>query len=157
MHSPLLSLERNTYGKLVLVTIDGERHEGVTPVRAFPIAAPDEGIALVGKDGREVAWIDHLNHLPVEQQALLREELHAREFVPHITRLLSVSSFSTPSTWDVETDRGPTQLVLKGEEDIRRLPGGALLIADGQGLHFLVRDVQALDRTSRRLLDRFLA
>ena len=70
MHSPLLSLERNTYGKLVLVTIDGERHEGVTPVRAFPIAAPDEGISLVGADGHEVAWIDHLNRLPAEQRTL---------------------------------------------------------------------------------------
>lgn len=157
MQATTFHLERNSYGKLVLVTADGEHHEGVTPVRAFPIAAPDEGISLVGADGHEVAWIDRLGDLPDEQQALLREELHTREFVPQITRLRGVSSFSTPSTWDVDTDRGPTQLVLRGEEDIRRLPGGALMIADSQGLHFLVRDLHALDRTSRRLLDRFLA
>ena len=94
---------------------------------------------------------------PTEQQALLREELQAREFVPQIVRLRSVSSFTTPSTWEVDTDRGATQLVLKGEEDIRRLPHGKLLIADAQGVHFLVPDLHALDRTSRRLLDRFLA
>lgn len=151
------TLERDSYGKLVLVTDDGERHHGITPVRAFPIAAPEEGIALVGTDGHELAWIDRLDALPAEQQALLREELRQREFVPQIVRLRSVSSFSTPSLWEVDTDRGPTQLLLKGEEDIRRLPGGALLIADGNGLHFLVRELQALDRTSRRLLDRFLA
>ncbi|MCM5678069.1 DUF1854 domain-containing protein [Schlegelella sp. S2-27] len=150
-------VERNAYGKLVLVTGDGERHNGVTPVRAFPIAAPDEGVALVGTDGHELAWIDRLEDLPAQQQALLREALQTREFVPQIVRLRSVSSFSTPSTWDVDTDRGPTQLVLKGEEDIRRLPHGKLLIADAQGVHFLVPDLHALDRTSRRLLDRFLA
>ena len=46
--------------------------------------------------------------------------------------------------------------MLKGEEDIRRLPGGRLLISSGQGLQFGVRDIAALDRGSRRLLERFL-
>jgi hypothetical protein len=41
--------------------------------------------------------------------------------VPKIRRLKSVSSFATSSQWTVETDRGETTLVLKGEEDIRRL------------------------------------
>lgn len=155
-HTPFC-LDRNAFGKLVLTLDGGETHVGVVPVRAFPIAAPDEGISLVGADGHEVAWIDRLTDLPPPLQALLREELHAREFTPVIQRLRGVSSFATPSTWEVDTDRGPTQLVLKGEEDIRRLPGAALLIADSQGVHFLVRDLHALDRTSRKLLDRFLA
>ena len=43
------------------------------------------------------------------------------EFVPEIERIMGVSSFACPSTWQVVTDRGPAQLVLKGEEDIRRL------------------------------------
>ena len=68
----------------------------------------------------------------------------------------AVSTFSTPSTWTVETDRGPTQFVLKGEEDIRRVGRAMLLIADSQGLQFVVRDLAALDRHSRRLLERFL-
>jgi hypothetical protein len=67
-----------------------------------------------------------------------------------------VSSFSTPSTWSVLTDRGPTRFVLKGEEDIRRLGPGALLIASGQGIAFRVDDLAALDKASRRLLERFL-
>ena len=47
-------LERDSYGRLVLTAENGERHEGVTPVRAFPIAAPDEGISLVNFEGHEV-------------------------------------------------------------------------------------------------------
>ena len=46
--------------------------------------------------------------------------------------------------------------MLKGEEDIRRLGRAALLIASGHGIQFLVRDMGALDRHSRRLLERFL-
>jgi hypothetical protein len=67
-----------------------------------------------------------------------------------------VSSLATPSTWEVETDRGDTVFVLKGEEDIRRLGRSGLLIADRHGIQFLVRDVNVLDHASRRLLDRFL-
>ena len=46
--------------------------------------------------------------------------------------------------------------MLKGEEDIRRLSGSAMLITDKQGIQFLIRDLNALDNKSRRLLDRFL-
>ncbi|MBS1190078.1 MAG: mdlB [Rhodocyclaceae bacterium] len=149
-------LARNPIGRLVLTTARGENHEGVVPVRAFPIAAPEEGIALVSPDGHEIAWVDRLADLPAPIRALVEEELASREFVPEIRRIHSVSSFATPSTWAVETDRGDTRLVLKGEEDIRRLSQETLLIADANGIQFLIRDLQALDKTSRRFLDRFL-
>ncbi|MGD9773030.1 DUF1854 domain-containing protein [Diaphorobacter sp.] len=152
-----LKLHRNPHGRLVLQLADGSEHVGVTPVRAFPIAAPGEGLSLVGPDGHELAWVQRVDQLPPAVHALIDEELAAREFVPTITRIRSVSSFSTPSTWDVDTDRGATQLVLKAEEDIRRLSGRTkLLIAASDGLQFSLPDVTALDRGSRKLLERFL-
>jgi len=86
----------------------------------------------------------------------LQEEMASREFMPEILKIRQVSSFATPSTWEVETSRGDTGFVLKGEEDIRRLGAGTLLIADSHGIQFLIRDIHALDPASRRLLDRFL-
>jgi hypothetical protein len=80
-----------------------------------------------------------------------------REFVPTIQKIRSVSSFSMPSTWELDTDRGPARLQLKAEEDIRRLGSRAhLLIASSDGVQFCVRDTGALDRHSRKLLERFL-
>jgi hypothetical protein len=150
-------LTRNAFGRLVFSSPeDAEVHEGVVPVRAFPIAAPDEGIALVNMQGRELAWIDKLADLPAAARALIEEELTNREFLPHICRIAHVSTFTSPSTWDVETDRGPARLVLKGEEDIRRIAHSTLLIADTHGVQYLIRDIQELDRGSRKLLDRFL-
>ncbi|KQP48604.1 DUF1854 domain-containing protein [Pseudorhodoferax sp. Leaf274] len=148
-------LQRHPMGHLVL-RLGGTEHTGVVPVLAFPLSAPGEGLSLVSTEGRELLWIDRLDALPGAQRALLDEELVAREFHPEVRRLLSVSTFSTPSIWRVETDRGTTDFVLKSEEDIRRLPDGGLLIASGQGVHFRVRDRAALDRPSRRLLERFL-
>jgi hypothetical protein len=154
--APSFSLERNAFGRLVLTLPGGEPQAGVVPVRAFPIAAPDEGLSLVGADGHELLWIDRIDMLPAATRALIEEELATREFVPVVRRIRSVSTFSTPSTWVVETDRGDTQFVLKGEEDIRRLEAGRLLIASSHGIQFLVPDRFALDRHSKRLLERFL-
>ena len=49
-----------------------------------------------------------------------------------------------------------TSFILKGEEDIRSLGRNALLIAGSEGVEYSVRDMTALDRASRRLLERFL-
>lgn len=149
-------LTRNLYGKLVFTAANGETHEGVIPVHAFPVSAPEEHVALVSSDGHELVWIDRLADLPETSRALVKEELASREFMPEIRAIRQVSSFATPSTWQVETDRGETSFILKGEDDIRRLSPTTLLIADSHGIHFLVRDTHALDKPSRKLLDRFL-
>ena len=151
-----LNIARNSFGQLVLTDPEGKAHL-VTPVRAFPIAAPAENIGLINTEGEEVAWIERLSDLPDDSRQLIADEMASREFIPVIQRIHNVSSFATPSTWDLETDRGRTSMVLKGEEDIRRLGSRTrLLIAGGDGLQFRVKDTTALDKHSRRLLERFL-
>lgn len=155
--APVFQLARNTHGRLVLTLSNGSVHEDVTPVRAFPIAAPGDGLSLLGADGHELLWVPRLELVEASVRQLIEEELQTREFVPTIEKITAVSSFSTPSTWDVETDRGPARLVLKAEEDIRRLAGRTrLLIAGSDGMQFRVQDSTQLDRHSRKLLERFL-
>ena len=148
-------LTRNPFGKLVLRSADGTLHEGVVAVRAFPIQAPEQEISLLDADGHELAWIPDLAAVAEPAQGLIRTALTEREFMPEIRAILGVSTFSTPSTWQVRTDRGDTSFILKGDEDIRRLFGNTLLVTDSHGVQFLIRDMKALDRESRRLLDRF--
>lgn len=149
-------LTRNSFGKLVLTSEDGQVHQGVLPVRAFPIQAPSEGISMVLPDGKEVAWIDELAALPDDIRQLVHDELEGREFMPEILRIIGVSSFATPCTWTVATDRGQAAFLLKGEEDIRRIGATSLLVADNHGIHFLIRDMFTIDKNSRKILDRFL-
>lgn len=157
MSTVAFTLERNSYGKLVLTNAAGGCFEGVVPVRAFPILAPQEGISLVDQDGKEVAWIAHLDTLDAPLQTLIREDLASREFMPVIESIEAVSSFSTPCTWTITTDRGNTAFVLRGDEDIRRIgTDGSLLIADNHGIQYLVRDQFALNAHSKKILDRFL-
>ena len=149
--------ERHAFGKLILTTESGVRFESVVPVRAFPIQAPEVGISIVNTDSEEVGWVDRLADLAEPAQSLIRQELAAREFMPVIAQIVAVSSFSTPCTWTVETDRGRTEFVLRGDEDIRRIgKDNALLIADNHGIQYLVRDQFALNTASKKILDRFL-
>ncbi len=150
------TLARDSHGRLNLTLADGTVHEGIVPVRAFPISAPDGGLSLVSADGHELRWIDRLADLPASARDLINAELTVREFTPMISRIVEVSTFSTPSTWTVETDRGRTELVLKSEDDIRRLGNGRLLISTAQGMQFGVAQASDLDRHSRKLLERFL-
>lgn len=150
------NLRRDAFGKLVLTNAEGEEFVGVLPVRSFPVQAPTRGISLVRDGGKEVGWIDDLATVPADIRDLVTEELEGREFMPVILSIKGVSSFATPCTWTVQTDRGDTEFVLKGEEDIRRLGAYSLLIADSHGIHFLIRDMFAVDKGSRKILDRFL-
>jgi hypothetical protein len=156
MTTTQFDLTRNAYGRLTLTATDGQVFEGVMPVRAFPVQAPQEGYSMLTTDGKEVAWIERLADLPGAVRALVEEELGGREFMPEIARIVNVTSFATPCTWTVATDRGDTEFVLRGEEDIRRIGRDTLLVSDIHGIHFLIRDTQNLDKHSKKILDRFL-
>jgi len=157
LKTPDFQLHRTPFGKLVLTDAAGTAHTPVLPVRAFPIQAPQDGVSLLSSDGHELAWIERLSDLPPTHQSLVREELARREFMPTLQRIVGVSSFSTPCTWTVETDRGRCEFVLRGDEDIRRIGAhNGLLIADAHAIHYFVPDALALDAHSRRILDRFL-
>lgn len=150
-------LTRNAHGRLCLTLPDGTMHESLTPVRAFPIAAPDEGISLVGSDGKEVYWIERLSDVAQPMRLLLEEDFAVREFVPEVLRIATIDSISVPSVWTVETDRGTTQLGLKAEEDIRKLDGRYhLLITSRDGVQYRISDSRQLDKQSQKYLELFL-
>ncbi|WP_047549442.1 cyanophycin metabolism-associated DUF1854 family protein [Methylotenera sp. G11] len=149
-------LLRNSAGQLQFTSGNGVTYEDVNPVRAFPISAPDEGLSIISKEGHELAWIPDLAAIPSEMKTLIDTVLAQREFMPVILRIIRVSSFATPSTWDVETDKGNTQLILKAEDQIWRPKNNRLLITDKNGVNFTIGSIEQLDRHSRKLLDRFL-
>lgn len=152
----LAALEIDAHGRFDARLSDGTVHADVLVVRAFPLSAPDAAISLVGRDGREVCWIPDLAQLDTASRKIVAAALAERDIVPRIERIVAVSSFVTPSEWQVLTDRGGVTLTLRAEEDIRRLGAHTLLITDRYGVSFRIDDSSRLDAGSRRLLDRFL-
>ncbi|MBU3542063.1 MAG: DUF1854 domain-containing protein [Burkholderiaceae bacterium] len=149
-------LSRDAFGHLRLRDEQGQVFEQVVPVRAFPISAAQDGISIMDREGHELVWLNHLAETTIDNQALIQEELASREFVPLIEKIVSVSTFATPSSWQIKTNRGDTVLILKGEDDIRRISKTTCLISDTNGVQYLIDDIGRLDKQSRRLLDRFL-
>ena len=119
-----LNIARNSFGQLVFTDPDGKAHL-VTPVRAFPIAAPAENIGLINTEGEEVAWIERLSDLPDDSRQLIADEIMNHGTVDHapvyprevMRRALELSASAvilvhnhpsgdqTPSTADIEMTR----------------------------------------------------
>jgi hypothetical protein len=150
------TLHHDSNGRLLYVDSAGREVGPVAPVRAFPITDPQRGISLVDSSGREVCWFEDLKLVPSAERKVIEAELARREFVPVIEQIVSVSSATEPSEWRVETDRGSTLLVLKNEDDVRRIGDWGAMIVDADAVRYLIPDLRQLDTASRRFLERYL-
>ena len=74
-------------GRWFYVSAEGQQHDNVMAVRSFPVASPNEGIAIVDADGKELLWIAHLNALSEAVRAKILMAMNQREFMPEILKL----------------------------------------------------------------------
>jgi len=151
--SSKFGLTRDEWGQLVFIDSNGAKHANVTPVVLFPISEPDAWISIRAGDGAELACVAEPHKLPADVWKLLKEELAQREFVPVIERIVRISGNSEPCEWQVETNRGPTQFLLKSEDDVRRISDQQILIVDAYGTRYHIPDLSALDVKSRRIVE----
>ncbi|HEY2840753.1 MAG TPA: DUF1854 domain-containing protein, partial [Pirellulales bacterium] len=107
-------------------------------------------------EGVEVLWIADVENLAPRTRKILLDELARREFMPIIERIVSVSSTSDPSQWQVRTDRGETTFLLKSDDDVRRIGVHGAMLIDAAGARYLAPDTRKLDAASRRVLERYL-
>jgi hypothetical protein len=146
----------DSLGRLVFRDAAGREHVDVTPVRGFPISAPDYGVSICDSEGHELLWIERLSQLPIAVRDTLESDLAQREFMPVIEHIERISANSEPCEWEVLTDRGRTSFVLKIDEDVRRLDDQRAMVTDANGVSYLIPDLAALDAPSRRYLERYL-
>jgi hypothetical protein len=120
-------------------------------VRAFPVQAPEDGISLLNTMARK--WLDRPHRRPRCRQA----RWYAKNWpaASSCRRSPHQQRHQLRRAPGRKTDRGDTEFVLRGEEDIRRLTVDTLLISDIHGIHFLIRDLRELDKHSK-IIDRFL-
>lgn len=149
-------LANDAWGRLVLIDSQGMRHEGVEPVRAFPLSDPERWVAICDAMGAELAFIEDLKQLSPAVREVLDEALARRDFVPVVERIVRVAVDADPSEWEVITDRGITRFLLTSDDGLRRLGPFEAMLIDTHGTRYLIPDIRGLDAASRRLLERFL-
>jgi hypothetical protein len=54
---------------------------------------------------------------------------------------------------EVETDKGQREFETRYKEDIRKLPGGRVIIKDADGNRYEIKDYMKLDKRSVSLID----
>ncbi len=150
------SLSHDAWGRLVLTDGAGKRHEGVEPLRAFPLSEPARWVAILDANGHELAFVENLHSLSAETRSMLEAELARREFVPNIARVVQIRGETPTCRWTVETDRGRVEFVVAEDDHVRRMGGGRVLVIDSRGMRYLIPDITRLDAASQRALEPFV-
>ena len=152
-----LRLFRDATNQLRLA-IEGDRcYLDVKVAYAFPISDPDHHIGLLDGRDRCIGMLDRLEGLDDASRQLAKGELRQRYFVPEVRRIHSLKEEFGAVYFDVDTDRGRREFVVKGLRDsLEDLGDGRLLIADADGTRYHIPDWLGLDARSRRMLENFI-
>jgi hypothetical protein len=145
---------RNERGKLVVTLGCGvDTIEGVRPLRAFPLSAPDQQIVLLDPDDHELGVIREMSALDPETREAIEAELEIAYLVTRVVGIHSVLSRFGITTWDLETDRGRRTAHVKERSDIRPMPDGRIVVTDVDGVKYEIPPVEELDERSRTWLE----
>lgn len=138
---------------------DGEDKEApvVVATMGFPLTNPDHFISFVevknGKKDKEIGVVEDLKKLDSKSRKILKEELKRAYFMPQITKINRMKEFHGIMKFDVETDKGSREFETRYREDIRKLPGGRVIIKDADGNRYEIKDYRKLDQRSVNLID----
>lgn len=135
------------------VVVDGDCcADGVEVLRAFPLRHAAEYIVLRDSGGRQIGVLRRLDDFDAATRALLEERLRAHYFLPQISAIRGVHERFGSSVWDMETNRGPCSASMGPiNEALTEVEPGRFLLTDVEGTRYEIRNLDALDATSRAL------
>ena len=143
---------------ILRLTLEGDRcYTRVKVVRAAPLSYPRRFICLLDSKDEEICMIDDLDEVDEDLRTVVEEELSARYLYSTILRINSMRNEFGSSYWDVDTDRGPREFVLRNAvESTQWIDEHRLLLTDVDGNRFEVPRVDRLDRRSSAYLQQIL-
>jgi len=136
-------------------TIEGERSVlRARVVRVFPLARESRWVNILDWKNKEVCLIEDAAALDATSRELVAAELQAHYRVATITRIRSVKNEYRTLYWDVDTDLGRRDFVLRFATDtILWLGQNELLLVDIDTNRFRIVDYTRLDAHSRKQMD----
>lgn len=138
----------------VRMTVGDERsYIRVRPVQASPVAYPNRYIALLDIKNEEVAFIEDMNDLDEVSKQVIEEELTRRYLKAQVEKINAIQMEYGVSYWDVVTDRGPREFVIRGHENTYWASDIRLLLTDVDGNRFEIIDYTKLDPASVKLIE----
>jgi len=144
-------------GDALILTIEGDRsYLKVRAVRAFPLSELAEFIGLIDAiNGHEIGMLRHLCDLEGSAKQLIQHEIDKRYFIPKVTRIIQAKKEFGTIYWDIETDRGARQFVMRGLRDsVHEIEPGRYLVNDVDGNRVEVPKITDLDTRSQAIWDK---
>ena len=144
-------LKTSSDGRLLLER-SSETAIAVSVKRCFPWSEPLAWLSLRDDEGRELELVESAEALEPSSRAALMTALAEASFVFAVEKILTVVEEFELRTWRVLLQEGERIFQTRLNAWPRELAGGGLLIQDiGHDL-YLIKDPEALDADSQRLL-----
>jgi len=154
-----LRITVNERGEVRVQYVDGATYDNAKVIPAFPITRPSRFVYLQDADGKELGLLVDPRRLDRESHDVVVNQADQAYFMPHITRIIRVEERIGMGIahWEVETDRGYNSFdIVSRSESVWYVGRDRLVIRDADGNRYLIDDLSALDKRSRRLADLYL-
>ena len=131
----------------------GEKFTELELHRMFPITGLTKYIALLDKDGNEIAVIRNIDDLLPESKKVVENCLTEYYMIPKITRFIKMSEKFKIWMWTAETDKGICTFEIRNHiTAIKPLYDGRVLIKDANDNRYEIPDINQLDKKSLKMI-----
>lgn len=149
-------------GDTLSLTLDGEHHYPRVVLRScFPVSEEERYLSVrdaSGEDQPEIGMIEDWTVLGESDRQAVADELALHYLTPAIRRVNEVKDELGFLYWTVETDKGAKEFVMRNNviRHAREVTPGHWLLIDVNQARYEIPDIEALDRRSQKLVQRYL-
>ena len=131
----------------------GEKFTELELHRMFPVTGLTKYIALLDKEGNEIAVIRNIEDLMPESKKVVESCLREYYMIPRITRFIKMSEKFKIWMWTAETDKGVCTFEIRNHiTAIKPLYDGRVLIKDANDNRYEIPNVNDLDKKSLSMI-----
>ena len=140
------------------MTIEGDRsYLKIRIVCAAPLSQPSRYICFLDEKNEIICTVEDPRVLDTESQRIVKEELNQRYMTAIIEQVYSLRKEFGVSYWDVQTNRGGREFVVRNvSENAQWISERRLLLVDVDGNRFEIPDLDALNKKSLGLIEMVL-
>ena len=131
----------------------GEKFTELELHRMFPVTGLTKYIALLDKEGNEIAVIRNIEDLMPESKKVVENCLREYYMIPRIIRFIKMSEKFKIWMWTAETDKGICTFEIRNHiTAIKPLYDGRVLIKDANDNRYEIPNANDLDKKSLSMI-----
>lgn len=154
--TPTFRLTRKV-GRVYFQAVADGAEQPARLVWACPISNRPGAFAILDEKKKELAFVTDLAGLDPESRRVAEDELRLRYLMPKIQRVIRTHAQLGTRYWEVATDHGPQQFVIRNpNRDVVWFGDDRLVLRDTIGNRYEIESLTALDPRSQAEIDRVI-